>query len=422
MRKIILISALIFVSVFCVGCNQDSKDEGNVEISVVTPFGEEDGNHINYVKAYQAYEEETGNIVKDNSGTTNEEWKKQVISDFENGNEADIVFFFTGADANSLIENGKVISISEIRKYNAEYASNMKDSMMPVSPSDGRQYTVPVNGYWEALYVNKKVLAECDIAVPGNDYTWEQFIEDCRVIKEKGYTPIACSLNEIPHYWFEFCTFNNGSIYNHATLPKNSGDEIGSVWVEGFNDIRFLYESGFFPDSTNTMTDSEANLLMIRNQAAFMLDGSWKLGWLQINANDIDDFTIAYVPAKGARRATDIVGGLSMGYYITKKAWEDPKKRQACVDFVMAMTTDEIVNTFGAISITALKNGTNMPDQADSLEMSALEMSNGCTGVVLAVQDGLSQTARDALFADVKNIVTGEKTPQQAVDDCLAIE
>lgn len=52
----------------------------------------------------------------------------------------------------------------------------------------------------------------------------------------------------------------------------------------------------------------------------------------------------------------------------------------------------------------------------------ALTMTKGATGVAPAVQDNLNQTARTALFADIKNIVTGKKTAEKAIDDCLAIK
>ena len=42
-----------------------------------------------------------------------------------------------------------------------EYASNMKDDMIPASPADGVQYAVPFYGYWEGLYVNKAVMEGC---------------------------------------------------------------------------------------------------------------------------------------------------------------------------------------------------------------------------------------------------------------------
>ena len=402
------------------GCGRNAP-AGGVEITVVSPFHSEDGNRSNYVRAYQAYEAATGNTVADESAPSNEDWKVKVLTDFDEGREPDVLFYFTGADADRLVRSGKVVSISDVQKAYPDFAANMKSSMMPVSTANGRQYAVPVNGYWEGMFVNTKVLADCGLALPGEDYTWEGFLSDCQTILEQGYIPVACSLAEVPHYWFEFCVFNNGSIADHLVLPAASGDATGRKWAAGLLDIKELYDKGYLPENTTEAPDSEINLLMTDNKAAFMIDGSWKVGWFQSNAADIGDFAVAYVPAKGERKPTDILGGLSMGYYITKKAWDDPAKREACVSFVRAMTTDEVVSSFGALSVTALVNGTQAPENADPLETSALAMTKNCTGIVGVAQDLLIPTARNSLFADIPGVVTGSLTPEEAIDRCLAI-
>ena len=421
MKKICFVVAAFMVVGILQGCGSMGPGSKAVEITVVSPFHDEDGNRDNFVNAYKAYEAATGNKVNDEAFVSNEAWKAEITSEFEKGREPDILFYFTGADADRLIESGKLVSLSDIRREYPDYASNMKDSMMPVSTADGRQYAVPVNGYWEGLYLNRKVLADCGVAVPGADYSWEQFLKDCEAIKEKGCTPVACSLADVPHYWFEFCVFNNGNISNHLVLPRSSGDNAGRKWAAGLMDIKELYDKGYLPGDTTTASDSETSMLMIENKAAFLLDGSWKLGWFSEKAADVDDFLVTYVPAKGERKPTEIIGGLSMGYYITKKAWDDPKKREACVGFIEAMTTDEVVSSFGALSVTALKNGTSPPDDADSLVLSALEMNRDCTGVVSAVQDIMNVDARKALFGDIKEIAAGQITPESAIDECLAV-
>lgn len=394
----------------------------SVEITVVTSYGGDDGNRANYEEAYKAYEKATGNTVLDNSGTANEEWKAKIMADFQTGAEPDVLFYFNGVDSNQLIEGNKVVSIDEIRKEYPEYASNMKDSALGASPVDGKNYSIPVNGYWEGMFVNKKVLADCGVAVPGADYTWDQFMADCETIKAKGYTPVAASLQEVPHYWFEFCVYNNGSRQAHENLPENSGDDVGKNWIGGLEDIKTMYEKGYFPANTLTATDPETCQMILEDEAAFLIDGAWKVGFFQEGAENIDDFTVTYVPAKGTRKATDIIGGLSMGYYITRKAWDDPAKREACVEFVTAMTTDEVVSKFAGTSVTALKNGTIPPAEKDSLVEAALQMTQGSTSVVSAVQDRLNKTARGYLFAQVKDIVAGKTTAAAAIDTCLVTE
>lgn len=392
-----------------------------IELQVVTSYGGDDGNRSNYVDAYTAFEAATGHLVKDASATSDESWKAQVTSDFETGSEPHVLFYFTGADADGLVNGQKVVSVDTIRGEYADYASNMKDEMLPLSTADNQAYAIPVNGYWEGLFVNKNVLEAAGVEVPGANYDWTTFLNDCQKIKDAGYTPIAASLQEVPHYWFEFTVLNNGNVSNHTALPTSGSDDVGTKWSAGLDDIRVLYELGYFPSNTLTATDAETVQMMADDEAAFLIDGSWKIGWFEENAPAIEDFTVTYVPAKGDRVATEVVGGLSMGYYITQKAWDDPEYRDAAVEFITAMTSDEVVSKFGATAITALKNPTTAPSDISTLGQDAIAMTAGATGVVAATQDGLNAEARGALFAGVQDVVTGNKTSSELLDEILQL-
>ena len=393
--------------------------DDSVTINVVTSYGGDDGNRKNFEAAVKAYEEATGNKVNDGSATSNEEWKAKVLTDFETGSEPDVLFYFTNADAEPFVSAGKVVSIEEIRAAYPEYADNMKDSMMAVA-ADGKQYSVPSSGYWENMFVNKKVLEDCGVAIPGPDYTWEQFLADCETIKAAGFTPIACSLFEVPHYWFEFMVMNNGTVANHLDVPASVDDEAGQKWVKGLNDIKDLYERGFFPANTLTASDAETVELFNAGDAAFLIDGSWKVGYFTQNAADINDFAIAYVPAKGDRKASEAIGGISMGYFITTKAWNDPAKREAAVKFVEMLTSDETLSTFVTTEVTALKNGAK-PAGLNPLQQSAADANANVTAIAGAVQDLLTAEARGDLFANVQNIVTGKITAEEAVASALKL-
>ena len=136
---------------------------GPVEITVVTSYGGDDGNRSNYEAAIKSYEGTTGNKVLDASATSDEEWKSKVMTDFEAGTEPDVLFYFNGVDANPIIEAGKVVSLEDIRKEYPDYAGNMKEDLLVPSPVDDKVYSVPVNGFWESLFINKKVLAEAGV-------------------------------------------------------------------------------------------------------------------------------------------------------------------------------------------------------------------------------------------------------------------
>ncbi len=168
-----------------------AESAGSVELVVTTTFAGEDSNAQNYKDAVKAWEAETGNAVVDTSATADETFKTRVATDFETGSEPDVLFFFNGADSNSFIEAGKVVSIDEIRAEYPDYASNMNEDLITASLVDNKKYAVPANGYWEAMFVNTEILEAAGVAMPGADYTMDQFKADCEKIKAAGYAPIA---------------------------------------------------------------------------------------------------------------------------------------------------------------------------------------------------------------------------------------
>ena len=395
-------------------------------LKVVTSYGADDGNRKNFEKAVADYEASTGNLVSDDSAKASEEWRFKVFTDFETGSDPDVLFFFTNADAEPFIRANKLVSIEEIRAVYPDYASNMKQSMMATA-EDGKHYAVPSAGYWENLFVNRRVLESCGVEIPGPDYTWEQFLEDCQKIKEAGFTPIACSLYEIPHYWFEFAVMNNGSLETQLELPKLENghlveeDEAAQKWIAALEDIRVLYDAGFFPANTLTATDSETVNLFAEGKAAFLIDGSWKCGFFAENfANRLSDYVVCCVPGKGERPATDTIGGISMGYFITRKAWQNTQKRAAAVEFVSQLTSDETLSTFVTTEVTALKNGAD-PENLNAIQQSAADCNSEITGIVGAVQDTITAAAKENLFTNIRLVVTGKMTPAQAVESAMRL-
>lgn len=94
-----------------------------VTLNVTTTFAGEETNTGNYQEAIAKWQEETGNIINDASGTAVETFKARIISEFEMGSEPDVLFYFNGVDSNPFVEAGRVVSIDEIREVYPEYAS-----------------------------------------------------------------------------------------------------------------------------------------------------------------------------------------------------------------------------------------------------------------------------------------------------------
>ena len=150
------------------------------------------------------------------------------------------------------------------------------------------------------------------------------------------------------------------------------------------------------------------------------MDGSWKCGGIADATDQIENFTVTYVPGANDRKSTDIIGGLSSGWYISRKAWEDEAKRAAAVSFITDITTDESVSEFAGVAATALINGATVDESAlNQVQIESLEMTGNATAVAGAAQDLLTQDQRAPIFDHMAEIVTGQIAIEDAVQQVI---
>lgn len=68
-------------------------------------------------------------------------------------------------------------------------AQNLREVVRTANTVDGKLVAIPQEVVAYGLFVNKDIFDECELSLPN---TPEEFLECCRVLKEKGYeTPSA---------------------------------------------------------------------------------------------------------------------------------------------------------------------------------------------------------------------------------------
>lgn len=107
-----------------------------------------------------------------------------------------------------------------------------------------------------------------------------------------------------------------------------------------------------------------------------------------------------------------------MGYYITRKAWDNPKKRDAAVDFVSFMTNDRNVSLFAEHSITALRKTQEVDmNKLNPLQIKAVDFLKSVTSLTPAVQDIFQGECRKSTFEKMDDLVTGRTSIYSAVQE-----
>ncbi|MDR1563353.1 MAG: leucine-rich repeat domain-containing protein [Oscillospiraceae bacterium] len=371
--------------------------------------------------------------------TGDDNYRQDVITEFLSGDESDVLYYWMGDYAKPLIDADKLVSIEEIQQdypnFIADHDINRIDAVGGKA-ADGKHYFVPSIGYSEALLYNKAVLDAAGVSVPDANTTYEQWVEDLKKVKDAGYTALATVFDpaEGIHYLWEYTSFNNElDASQHGAYTKDAAE--AAAFAAGLDDIKALYDNGLLSPDADTITNSDTFFALIDGNAAFFVGGSWSYNVWNENVG------ITYFPAKAGsnRKNTDAIGGISMGYAISRKAYEDPEKRAGVVALVQSLTSAEALLSFGewrtyTLSASAVSNKTRAytpnfdwtrakriadltaedydyyPTPLTDTLKSALAFNTGITMFQGAVQDEFSQKSRAILFGQSANFFNGTGT------------
>ena len=385
---------LILVALLCAGA-----PARGVSLYTVSSFGGTDTTALAYVELLREYEQQTGNVVEDNSGTSDESWKASVLSDFAAGNEPDVLFFFAcNADSAPILR--KTVPIAEI---NAAYPDLALPESDILREADGVVYAIPLRPYFEGLFVNTDLFEKYGAPLPD---TWEHLEAAVAAFRDAGVVPIAVSLSDIPHYLAE-CAVLAASTPAEYTARPATLDAMPDSWLRGMELVRRLYTLGAFPDDALSTSETVTSELFRDKRAAMQIDGSWFVNSLPPESMD----TTAVMPMPSPTGNDRIIGGVSMGFYLTRRAWEDPARRDAAVALLDWLTRPEHIRRLAAQQATGI------------LAASADAMAARSDDMVGPIQDDMNKGARERwLLECVPAVAAGEMTAEECWARVFALD
>lgn len=361
----------------------------------------------------QLQKEYSGLTIEDNSQSSNEEWKAAVNADFAVGNEPDVIHFFTDATADMLIKTGKLVSVEEIRSVYPDYASDtLTTALEAAANTDGVVRAIPTSGYWEGMFCNKDIFDKYGVELPTD---WDSLVEAIEIFNANGIIPIACSLNSVPHYWIEFLMLYSSGIEEFTQIPEAAPEG----WVKGLDLIKTLRDMGAFPANTDIIDDVSACRLFMDKKAAMQLSGSWYVAEIE----DTEHTVVIPFPGVPNQKVepNTMIAGISTGFYITRKAWDDPDKREMAVKFVMAHTSQSSAQKYwesiGGASqptaeVTPIKNATPFAE-------SITNHINSASAIVSPTDSRIGDSYK-TLVASIVKQSKGQISSEEAINAALA--
>ena len=388
----------LFFGMLLAFCNGFCTAEG-ITLRTVSCFAGDDAAAGVYVEILNRYESETGNTVRDNSSSSDEAWKNAVLNDFAAGNEPDILFFFAaGADSAPLLS--RVVPLDEI---NAAYPEIRLTENEALREADGRVYAVPVRGFWEGLYVHTDLFEKYGAPLPTD---WNSFLEAIRVFRENGITPIAISFSDIPHYLAEMAILSCAEKEEQQARPR-SPEEVPESWTEAMRTIRELTEAGAFAENAFATYESASTAQFLAREAAMQFDGSWLAS--SIPPAQMNTVAVLPMPRKKGNGTSDCyIGGVSMGFYLTRRAWNS-RRRDAAVRLFSELTGPDSLQRLGNIILSG------------KLQASAEQMRTG-RDMVSPLQDAMNRNAREVwLLECIPAVAGGKLTAEECWEKVMAL-
>ena len=321
-----------------------------VTLRVFTPFADADFAAQAYMDAVTEWENGTGNLVEDYSGTQDEMWLDQLMTMLDSG-EADVLVVPVGVP----VDGKQVVTAQEL-------AGALDAGVGRVFPSmrgkDGSTLLVPVRLNWEALYVNEDVLAANGLAVPA---TYEELLTVCAALAQKGVVAISNALGE----WAEIaldCAALAGA--EQAQYGMRSSLE-GAVEV-----MSALAAVGAFGQDTWSVSDADAEQRFLSGEAAMRFDGDWLAE--SVPQEHQDSVSVMALPAIDGQARTAVVGTPCFGVTLTRACWEDDARCEAALSLVGSLLTGE----------TAMKLATSAGGRLGASVIMLTGGAEDCTGVL----------------------------------------
>ena len=132
-------------------------------------------------------------------------------------------------------------------------AQNLREEVRAANTVDGKLVAIPQEVVAYGLFVNKDIFKECGLALPN---TPEEFLEVCRVLKEKGYeVPLGAN-----RWWLEtfvfaqaYAALYNGGDVEAEVAALNAGEARYSDYMRpGFEFLKALMDRGYI-DAENAL-------------------------------------------------------------------------------------------------------------------------------------------------------------------------
>jgi len=222
----------------------------------------------------EMFQEQNPNTRVIHSTVAHEDFKQAIRAYLTSSTPPDVLTWFAGNRARFFIDKGLIMDISDVWEE-AGWTESYSKGFQAMSSVDGKQYFLPGNWYWWAVYYDTRVFEEYNIEIPE---TWDELMQVCEKLKSNGVKPftVGTKYRWTAAAWFDYLNMrvNGPEFHINLMLGKESyTDERVKTVLKDY--WKPLIEKDYFIDDPASYAWAEAIPFMTEGDAAMYLMGDF---------------------------------------------------------------------------------------------------------------------------------------------------
>lgn len=247
----------------------------------------------------------------------------------------DVFICNPGPNLTQYVDAGVAADLTDIlNNKEKDWYSTFTTGIFERMTYDGKIYAVPTNFAAALVFYNTEMFKDAGAEIPT---TYDQWIDVCKKLQDKGYTPISCSagtawcLSMIAGYLCD----REGGPDNLKAINDGTGHWTDQSFIDAGNKLAEL--SKYFQKTAAGDSNDQATAAFYNGEAAMLVQGSWAIA--QINGGNPD-----FEDKCGVFNFPAIEGGADPNRMIVKTdnlvMSSTTKYQDACIAFMKCFTDD----------------------------------------------------------------------------------
>lgn len=213
----------------------------------------------------------------------------------------DITIVNPAAQMKPFVDAGLLAPLNDMLDQNG-LKDTYQEGLLDYYSFDGNVYALPDGNNIEVVYYNKELFEQAGITkVPE---TFDEFLADVKIFKEKGITPLAIGEKDSWTGSFLFMNIllrtNGGPGFLQDVMDGKKTFE-DPAFIEAVDKFQELVQAGAFPDGATSIDATAGGNIFKSGQAAMWVIGSWETGAIDASsvAGKVGAFPFPTVGGKG---------------------------------------------------------------------------------------------------------------------------